>query len=112
MIKEQEIIDIVDTFFREYTREITLAGTGKTPEQLQPKIIKQVMLEHYEEIAEAFHRAAYPKIAEINGLPHDIIPEEITPETMRTVCVTETLFNAMADAYRQNFIALLQGRTM
>ena len=118
MTKEQYIKDIVNTFFRDYTKQVTLAETGMTPEQLEPRLLKQAMLEHYEEVAAAFHRAVFPKIAEANGLsfsavPDDItsaVPDDITPEMMRTVCVTESLFNTMVETYRQNFFALLQGR--
>ena len=110
MTKEQYIRDIVNTFFRDYTKQVTLAETGKTPEQLEPRLLKQAMLEHYEEVATAFHRAVFPKIAEANGLSFNDVPDDITPEMMRTVCVTESLFNIMVETYRQNFFALLQGR--
>lgn len=108
-MKEQAIKEIVNTFFREYTTQITLAETGKTPEQLEPKQLKQAMLDHYEEVAQHFHRHAFPRIAEVNGMPIEDIPNDITPDMMRTVCQTEPIFNAMVDAYRQNFLSLLQG---
>lgn len=110
MTKEQYIKDIVNTFFRDYTKQVTLAETGMTPEQLEPRLLKQAMLEHYEEVAAAFHRTVFPKIAEANGLSFSAVPDDITPEMMRTVCVTESLFNTMVETYRQNFFALLQGR--
>lgn len=111
MNKEEAIREAVNMFFREYTRRITLSETGKTPEQLEPKMLKQAMLEHYEEVATEFHLAVYPKIAEINGLSQEI-PNKITPDTMRDICVSEALFDVMADAYRQNFMSLLQGRLL
>ena len=110
MTKEQYIKDIVNTFFRDYTKQVTLAETGMTPEQLEPRLLKQAMIEHYEEVAAAFHRAVFPKIAEANGLSFSAVPDDITPEMMRTVCVTDSLFNTMVETYRQNFFALLQGR--
>ena len=109
--KEEAIREVVNLFFLEYTRNIALSETGKMPEQLEPKMLKQAMLEHYEEVANDFHRVVYPKIAEINGLSQEI-PNKITPDTMRDVCVSEALFDVMADAYRQNFISLLQGRLL
>lgn len=111
MTKEEAIRESVNMFFREYTRKIALSETGKMPEQLGPKVLKQAMLEHYEEVATEFHLAVYPKIAEINGLSQEI-PNEITPDTMRDICVSEALFDVMADAYRQNFMSLLQGKLL
>ena len=72
-------------------------AAGMTPEQLEPRLLKQAMLEHYEEVAAAFHRAVFPKIAEANGLSFSAVPDDITPEMMRTVCVTESLFNTMVE---------------
>jgi hypothetical protein len=112
MTKEENIKDIVNTFFRDYTRQVTLSETGKTPEQLEPRMLKQAMLEHYEEVAAAFHSAVFQKIAAANGLSLSTVPDDITPEMMRTICVTESLFNTMVEAYRQNFFALLQGKTI
>jgi len=75
-------------------------------------MLKQAMLEHYEEVAAAFHSAVFPKIAAANGLSLNTVQDDITPEMMRTVCVTESLFNTMVETYRQNFFALLQGKTI
>lgn len=109
MNKEEEITNLVNGFFREFTRNITMKETGKTPDVIEPKMLKHVMLEHYEEIADAFHQSVYPKIATMNGLKTCDIPETVTPEMMRSACASEELFNTMAETYRRNFIALLQG---
>ncbi len=109
MNREEEITNVVNEFFHEFTWGITAKETGKTPEMIEPKMLKRVMLEHYEEIADAFHHAAYPRIAAINGIEVPGIPETITPDMMRSACASEELFNAMVEAYRRNFISLLKG---
>jgi len=109
MNKEEAIKDLVNSFFIEFTKETIIKEVGKMPEQLEPKILKQIMLEHYEDIANAFHRSVYPQIAAINGIKTNDTTKEITPDMMKSVCMSESLFNTMVDTYRQNFIALLQG---
>ncbi|RUL58911.1 hypothetical protein [Prevotella koreensis] len=110
MNKEEAIKDLVNSFFIEFTKETIIKEVGKMPEQLEPKILKQIMLEHYEDIANAFHQSVYPQIAAINGIKTNDTTKEITPDMMKSVCMSETLFNTMVDTYRKNFIALLQGR--
>ena len=47
MNKEEAIKDLVNSFFIEFTKETIIKEVGKMPEQLEPKILKQIMFEHY-----------------------------------------------------------------
>ncbi|MDD7318243.1 MAG: hypothetical protein SOZ80_08870 [Prevotella sp.] len=109
MNKEEVIKDLVNVFFTDFVREITMDEIGEMPDRPEPKTLKKAMLEHYEHISDAFHRTTYPKIAAMNGIKITDVPKEITPEMMKKVCASDTLFNIMVETYRQNFMALLQG---
>lgn len=104
-------------FFGAYTAGIIDCHVTDTYEKHQPKTIKKVMLEHYEQISVAFHDTLFYPIAHINYSEEEITrcvqdnyKEGTTMiELVRLACKTEEMHQAMIAEYKRHFESLLQG---
>ncbi|NPD92140.1 hypothetical protein [Xylanibacter muris] len=106
---------LVRGFFLGFTEGIISSNDDR--ETAKPQRIKQIMLNHYEEIAGEFHANMFIPIANINYSYEEII-EKVSANgndfssLMRIACKTESLYKAMVDEYKMNFQCLLEGRIM
>ena len=84
-----------------------------------PQNIKQVMLEHYEEISTYFLDIMFPALARLNYPDEKKMQEKLQKEFtdkqadmaqyLRFACKTDKLYEAMVNEYKRNFNRLLQG---
>ena len=118
---EKDIVTaaIVRAFFKYYvTGVIEAQNDCNMQECFEPKNIKRVMLDHYEQISELFNQEAFYAIAKMNyeaGEIEEILRRTVTPATtsadlVRMACRTEEIYNVMVEEYKRNFINLLEGR--
>lgn len=91
------------------------------PQSVEPKQMKQLLLEHYEQVSQYLYESTFDAIAIVNYKSFDILEKrlrEADPSTlnamslMQHACRSEQLFQLMADEYRRNFYALLSGHVM
>ena len=91
------------------------------PQKVEPRQMKQLLLEHYEEVSKYLYTSAFDAIAivcydsheELEQRLRSAVPKSLDAMTlMKHACRTEQDFMLMADEYRRNFYALLAGHVM
>lgn len=108
--------------FAEGVLSVTAEGSGKAVE-LTPKNVKQIMLEHYEEISKHYFDILFTPLATIHyDTSEELIAILRSPEVaptlkspmdlFRHVCRTEEAHEDMVTEYRRNFASLLSGKVM
>lgn len=108
--------------FAEGVLSVTAEGHGKAVE-LTPKNVKQIMLEHYEEISKHYFDILFTPLATIHyDTSEELIAILRSPEVaptlkspmdlFRHVCRTEEAHEDMVTEYRRNFASLLSGKVM
>lgn len=114
---------LVRGFFTSFVEGIVEGSLPEAdgPQTVEPRQMKQLLLEHYEEMAQFLYESIFDAIAIVNYPSHEQLEQrlrEADPSTlnamslMQHVCRTDKLFNLMADEYRRNFYAVLQGHVM
>lgn len=114
---------IVRAFFTSFVEGIVEGSLPESdrPQQVEPRQMKQLLLEHYEEVAQFLYESIFDALAIVNYATPDLLEKrlrEADPSTldamtlMQHACRTEQLFQLMADEYRRNFYALLAGHVM
>ncbi len=113
------IASIVRAFFKYFVTGIieskTRQGSSSGPE---PKDIKLIMLDHYENISKVFNKEAFFAFFKMNyereEMEHCLrtfVTESTTDmELMRFACRTDEFYNVMVSEYKRNFESLLCGR--
>uniref|UniRef100_A0AB33IUT4 RteC protein n=2 Tax=unclassified Prevotella TaxID=2638335 RepID=A0AB33IUT4_9BACT len=109
-------------FFEAFTMGImdSLYPTEDTDKKYNLRNIKQAMLEHYEQIADAFFMIMFTVFIRLNyrdvedaqqRLIKEFANKQPTmPDYLRFACKTQKLYDAMVTEYKQNFDYLLRGK--
>ncbi len=114
---------IIRAFFSAFVEGIVEGSLPQTdrPQHVEPQQMKQLLLEHYEEVAQYLYESVFDALAIVNYTTPDLLEKrlrEADPNTldamtlMKHACRTEQLFQLMADEYRRNFYAILAGHVM
>lgn len=142
--KDEAMAEVVRVFFKYFTTAI-IEGNKKGDKQddmliFEPRNIKMMMLNHYEDISRVFNQEAFYAFSRMNYEEHEVdsllrpaidainngagnnndmqnddgpaMDEESMKaiKMVRLACRTEDFFNAMVEEYKRNFTLLLCGR--
>ena len=116
--KDIAIAALVRAFFKYYVTGVLETQTDTDiQEHFEPKNIKRVMLNHYEQISKHFNNEAFYSLARMNYKADEIesllrqfaTPATTEMELVRFACRTEEIYNVVVEEYRRNFINLLAG---
>ena len=114
---------IVRAFFSAFVEGIVEGSLPHSdrPQEVEPRQMKQLLLEHYGEVAQYLYESVFDALAIVNYSSPDLLEKrlrEADPTSldamtmMKHACRTEQLFQLMADEYRRNFYAILAGHVM
>lgn len=114
---------VIRAFFTSFVEGIVEGSLPESngPQSVEPKQMKQLLLEHYEEVSQYLYDSTFDAIAIVNYPSYEILekrlreaePSSLNAMTlMQHACRSEQLFQLMADEYRRNFYALLSGHVM
>ncbi|KGI61452.1 hypothetical protein [Prevotella sp. S7 MS 2] len=113
---------LIRAFFEAFTMGImdSLYPTDDTDKKYNPRNIKQAMLEHYDQIADAFFMIMFTMFIRLNYRDVADAQQRLTKEFetkkptmqdyLRFACKTQKLYDAMVTEYKQNFDYLLRGK--
>jgi hypothetical protein len=115
------IAALIHGFFEAYTAGIIDSNSaGESFKQLNnPSNVKQLMLNHYEEIFKHFYQVMFYGISLITYSTAEEMQEKleksVTADTkdidmLRFACRHDELYDEMVDEYKLNFSALLEGK--
>lgn len=117
--KDKALAAIVRTFFRYFVTGIIEAQDELTAEErFEPRNIKRIMLEHYEQVSLYFNKEAFYSLFRLN-YEEDEMERELRAfmtkdttymELVRLACRTENFYSMMVEEYKRNFELLLCGR--
>ena len=114
----------VRAFFEAFSRGVVDANTEVTDsfeKKNDPKLIKQLMVEHYEEISRHYLETVFLALCRLNYTDFDQV-EKAMPSTMhsekgdkmeaylKVACKSPQLYKAMVDEYKRNYYWLLEGK--
>lgn len=114
----------VRAFFEAFTRGVIDANTEVTDsfeKKNAPKLIKQLMVEHYEEISQHYLETVFLALCRLNYADFDQV-EKAMPSTvdneqgnkmetyLKIACKSPQLYKAMVAEYKRNFYWLLEGK--
>lgn len=114
---------IVRGFFSAFVEGIVEGSLPESngPQSVEPRQMKQLLLEHYEQMSQYLYESIFDSIAivcwkdasKLEQRLREADPSSLNAMTlMQHVCRTEQLFQLMADEYRRNFYAVLSGHVM
>lgn len=117
------IPSIIRSFFTAFVEGIVEGNLPESdgPQSVEPRQMKQLLLEHYEQVSQYLYESTFDAIAIVNYPSFEVLEKrlrESDPSTlnamslMQHACRDEQLFQLMADEYRRNFYALLSGHVM
>lgn len=110
---------IVRTFFKYFVTGIIESQPGTDiNERFEPKNIKKIMLQHYENISRYFNKEVFFAIMRMNYGQEEMERElrsfmtgsTTDMELVRFACRTEEFYQMMVSEYKRNFELLLLGR--
>lgn len=116
--KDIAIAALVRAFFKYYVTGVLETQTDTDiQEHFEPKNIKRVMLNHYEQISKHFNNEAFYALARMNYKADEIeslLKQFATPATtdmelVRFACRTDDIHAVMVEEYKRNFTNLLAG---
>ena len=114
--KDRVLAAIVRVFFKYFVTGIIESQDNYDVEaRFEPKNVKLIMLNHYENISKVFNREAFFAIVKMNYESEEIEPalrklmtsNTTDMELVRFACRTEDMYNAMVAEYKRNFEFLL-----
>ena len=117
--KDRVLAAIVRVFFKYFVTGIIESQDNYDVEaRFEPKNVKLIMLNHYENISKVFNREAFFAIVKMNYESEEIEPalrklmtsNTTDMELVRFACRTEDMYNAMVAEYKRNFEFLLCGK--
>lgn len=117
--KDKVLASVVRTFFKYFVTGIIESRSGAgTIAGLEPKDIKEIMLQHYGDISKYFNKEVVFAILRMNYGQDEMEPclrgfmtEKTTDmELIRFACRTEEFYQMMVSEYKRNFELLLLGR--
>lgn len=116
---------LIRAFFASFAEGVLLENAEHSTEtvELTPQRVKQIMLEHYEEISKHYFDILFNPLAIIHyDTAEELIAILRSPEVaptlkspmdlFRHVCRTEEAHEDMVTEYRRNFASLLSGKVM
>lgn len=114
---------IVRGFFTAFVEGVVEGSLPESngPQSVEPRQMKQLMLERYEQVSQYLYESIFDAIAIVCYKTPEMLEKrlrEADPATlnamslMQHACRSEQLFELMADEYRRNFYALLSGHVM
>lgn len=114
---------IVRGFFTAFVEGIVEGSLPEAdgPQKVEPRQMKQLMLEHYEQMSQYLYESIFDSVAivcyktpeQLEKRLREADPTSLNAMTlMQHACRTEQAFQLMADEYRRNFYAILSGHIM
>lgn len=119
--KDYVLAMLVRVFFKYYvTAIVEHAVKAGIQDAFEPRSIKKLMLEHYEQIGKRFNDTVFYLIVRMN-YEEKTMEQEIRDfvartgttdmmQLMRFACKTDSFYNTMVEEYKRNFLLLLEGR--
>ena len=116
--KDIAVAALVRAFFKYYVTGMLESQTDvNLQERFEPKNIKRIMLNHYENISKLFNQEAFYALSRMNydadeasRLLKDFVTETTTDiDLVRFACRTGEMFDVMVEEYKRNFLNLLAG---
>lgn len=109
---------LVKAFFDGYSSAIMDCHAATIDEKYQSKAVKRAMLDHYEQLFPHFLALIVTPLALMNytydeaeTLFHDLFAQHApADETLRRLCASTPLYEALVEEYKRNFADLLAGR--
>lgn len=119
--KDYVLAMLVRLFFKYYvTGIVEKSAKAGMQDALEPRNVKQLMLEHYEEIGKRYNEEVFYAIVRMNYEEatmeqeiRDFVSQQGTTDMMqlmRFACKTDSFYNTMVEEYKRNFFLLLEGR--
>jgi hypothetical protein len=119
--KDYVLAMLVRLFFNYYvTGIVEKSAKAGMQDALEPRNVKQLMLEHYEEIGKRYNEEVFYAIVRMNYEEatmeqeiRDFVSQQGTTDMMqlmRFACKTDSFYNTMVEEYKRNFFLLLEGR--
>lgn len=119
--KDYVLAMLVRLFFKYYVTGIVEKSAKEgMQDAFEPRNIKQLMLEHYEEIGKRYNEEVFYAIVRMNYKEatmeqeiRDFVSQQGTTDMMqlmRFACKTDSFYNTMVEEYKRNFFLLLEGR--
>ena len=122
MIRKDYVLGmLVRLFFKYYvTGIVEKSAKAGMQDAFEPRNVKQLMLEHYEEIGKRYNEEVFYAIVRMNYEEatmeqeiRDFVSQQGTTDMMqlmRFACKTDSFYNTMVEEYKRNFFLLLEGR--
>lgn len=118
MDKYKVLAALVRGFFEGFTAGIIDCYVTDAKEKFQSKTIKKVMLNHYEQISDAFDDIMFYPLSGLNYTQENLEkklrefdPDKVTMiDILKMLCRTKVFYDSMIAEYQRNFEQLLQGR--
>ena len=119
--KDYVLAMLVRLFFKYYVTGIVEKSAKEgMQDAFEPRNVKQLMLEHYEEIGKRYNEEVFYAIVRMNYEKatmeqeiRDFVSQQGTTDMMqlmRFACKTDSFYNTMVEEYKRNFFLLLEGR--
>lgn len=119
--KDYVLAMLVRLFFKYYvTGIVEKSAKAGMQDAFEPRNVKQLMLEHYEEIGKRYNEEVFYAIVRMNYEEstmeqeiRDFVSQRGTTDMMqlmRFACKTDSFYNTMVEEYKRNFFLLLEGR--
>ena len=119
--KDYVLAMLVRLFFKYYVTGIVEKSAKEgMQDAFEPRNVKQLMLEHYEEIGKRYNEEVFYAIVRMNYEEatmeqeiRDFVSQQGTTDMMqlmRFACKTDSFYNTMVEEYKRNFFLLLEGR--
>ena len=119
--KDYVLAMLVRLFFKYYvTGIVEKSAKAGMQDAFEPRNVKQLMLEHYEEIGKRYNEEVFYAIVRMNYEEatmeqeiRDFVSQQGTTDMMqlmRFACKTDSFYNTMVEEYKRNFFLLLEGR--
>lgn len=116
--KDKVIASLVRGFFNAFASGIIDSYVSDSKLKFEPRTVKQVMLTHYEEIAQAFHETIFYPLISINYCYEEaekVIERGFSKDTtqqidlVKTACKDDRCHKILIAEYKRNFNKLLGG---
>ena len=120
--KDYVLAMLVRTFFKFFTTAVAeRAAQDGLADPLSARNIKQMMLNHYEQISKVYNQEAFYCLSRMN-YEAETVEQHLRNFTLRNgskptdmdlirfACRTEEFFQTMVESYKRHFMLLLEGR--
>lgn len=113
---------LVRAFFEAFAKGVidSQKSANTSEDKYTAKEIKQLMLDHYEEVSGMFFDVMFPTLVKLNYPDVRLAQEKLTKEMqgkqptmfdyLKFACKSQKLYDALVEEYKRNFTLLLQGK--